>query len=279
MKTYLKFLFFLMTGSSLWAQQIICSTENKEAVNQKFQEIENLNNALVGDGLVAIGRTFLGTPYVAKTLEVGQEESLVITLEGLDCTTYVENVLAFGMAKEDNDPSFETFAKMLEKIRYRNGKLKGYSSRLHYFTEWISNNEEKGLVQNITAALGGTEIDKTLNFMSTHRDLYPYLKDEKSFQQIQKIEKELQKQPLCILSREMLSMNEDLIHTGDIIALATSIEGLDVTHTGFAIKAADGRIHLLHASSSGAVEISTLPLVEYLKGIKKNTGVIVARPL
>jgi hypothetical protein len=275
---YIFFISFSIS-CSLWAQKISCSPENKEAVIQKIKEVEGVDNALFGEELVAIGKSFIGTPYVAKTLEVGEEESLVITLEGLDCTTYVENVMAFGLIKEKPGPNFDSFVKTLEKIRYRNGILDGYSSRLHYFTEWISDNEKKGLVQNITASLGGVEIDKKLNFMSSHRDLYPYLKEEKSFQQIQETEKKLQQHPLCILSQEMLALNEDQIQSGDIIALATSIEGLDVTHTGFAIRADDGRIYLLHASSSGAVEISALPLVDYLKKIKNNTGVIVARPL
>ena len=279
MKTYVIFLFSLIGCCSLWAQAITCSPENKEAVIQKIKEVEGIDNELFGEELVAIGRTFIGTPYVAKTLEDGEDESLVITLEGLDCTTYVENVLAFGLLKEKAGPNFDSFVKILEKIRYRDGKLDGYGSRLHYFTEWISDNEEKGLLQNITASLGGVELDKKLNFMSGHRDLYPHLKDDTSFQQIQETEQKLQQHPLCILSQEMLAVKEDQLQNGDIIALATSIEGLDVTHTGFALRADDGRIHLLHASSSGAVEISALPLVEYLKKIKSNTGVIIARPL
>ena len=279
MKTYVIFLFSLIYSCSLWAQAITCSPENKEAVNQKLQQTGSVENDLIGEELVAIGKTFIGIPYVAKTLEVGEEESLVITLEGLDCTTFVENVLAFSLVKEKPEQNFDSFVKTLEKIRYRDGKLNGYGSRLHYFTEWISDNEEKGMIQNITASLGGTEVDKKLDFMSGHRDLYPHLKDDKSFQQIQETEKKLQQHPICILSQEMLALNEDQIQSGDIIALATSIEGLDVTHTGFAIRADDGRIHLLHASSSGAVEISALPLVDYLKKIEKNTGVIIARPL
>jgi len=279
MRAYLLFFFYFISLFSLRAQVITCSPENKQAVLQKIQEVKGVDNALFGEELVSIGKTFIGTPYVAKTLEVGEEESLVISLEGLDCTTYVENVLAFGLLKETSEPNFDSFVKTLEKIRYRDGRLNGYGSRLHYFTEWISDNEEKGLVQNITASLGGAEVDKKLNFMSMHRDLYPYLKEEKSYLQIQETEKKLQQYPLCILSQEMLALNEDQIQSGDIIALATSIDGLDVTHTGFAIRADDGRIHLLHASSSGAVEISKLPLVDYLKKIKKNTGVIVARPL
>ena len=279
MKTIIIPLISLLCSSSLWAQVITCSPENKEAVINKIKEVNGIDNALFGEELVAIGRTFIGTPYIAKTLEDGEEESLVITLEGLDCTTYVENVLAFGLLKEKAGPSFDSFVKTLEKIRYRDGKLDGYGSRLHYFTEWISNNEKKGLVQNITASLGGVELDKKLHFMSGHRDLYPRLKDDTLFQQIQDTEKELQQHPLCILSQEMLTLNEDQLQNGDIIALATSIEGLDVTHTGFAIRADDGRIHLLHASSAGTVEISELPLADYLKKIKNNTGVIVARPL
>jgi hypothetical protein len=279
MKHVVIILFFLFPCVLLQAQAITCSPKNRKAVEDKIQNISGLESDDFGNELVAIGKTFLGTPYVAKTLEVGQQESLVITLEGLDCTTYVENVLAFGLTKAMVYSTFDSFVKILEKIRYRDGKLDGYGSRLHYFTEWISDNEEKGLVQNITASLGGVEVNKKLNFMSTHRDLYPYLANDRSFQQIMETEERIQQQPLCILSQEMLARNEDQLQSGDIIALATSIDGLDVTHTGFAIRADDGRLHLLHASSSGAVEISKLPLVDYLKKIKNNTGVIVARPL
>ena len=79
--------------------------------------------------------------------------------------------------------NFEDFARTLEYIRYKDGKLDGYASRLHYFTEWIANNESKGLLRNITKDIGGTEITKDINFMSTHRELYPFLSDDvKSWQ-------------------------------------------------------------------------------------------------
>ena len=56
------------------------------------------------------------------------------------------------------------FIKNLETIRYRNGVLDGYPSRLHYFTDWIRNNEQKGLVRDITSELGGTEHKKVYQF-------------------------------------------------------------------------------------------------------------------
>ncbi|NNC61608.1 MAG: DUF1460 domain-containing protein [Eudoraea sp.] len=274
-------MFFLVfqLSASVCAQTISCSPQNRKAVEEKIQEIKGFSFDQAGEELVAIGKTFIGTPYVAQTLETGSDESLVIDLEGLDCTTFVENVLAFGIIGKNPHPNFDEFVKALEKIRYRDGKLRGYASRLHYFTEWVRDNEKKGLVKDITAALGGTEISKELNFMTDHRSLYPAMKEEKTYQEMITVEESTKKQSLCVLSPEMLKENEAMLASGDIIALATSIEGLDVTHTGFAIRMPDNRIHLLHASSKGAVEISKLPLVDYLKNIKKNTGVIVARPV
>ena len=116
--------------------------------------------------------------------------------------------------------------------------------------------------------------------MGTHRNLYPFLKDDKNFKKILTTEKELAQQTFCYLPQDQIETNEHLIQTGDIIALTTSIKGLDITHTGIATREKDGRIHLLHASTgSNEVEVSKLPLAEYLKKIKKNTGIMVARPV
>lgn len=273
--------FFFLFLQSVYGQEIICSIKDKDTFTQKMLEIENLKEERthIGDSLALIGKTFLGTPYVAKTLEVGEKEALVINLQGLDCTTYVENAMAFSLMQKNKEKGFDSFATFLQNIRYRDGQLKGYGSRLHYFTEWISDNEEKGLVKSITSLLGGEEITKQIDFMSTHRELYPFLKDDANYLAVKKAEERLNNTTFCNLPPEKIALNEHLIETGDIIALTTSIKGLDVTHTGIATREADGRIHLLHASSSGQVEISKLPLVDYLKGIKSNIGIMVARPI
>lgn len=259
------------------SQQITCSAEDKQAFEDKIIEIDGLLEKDFGQTLVAIGKTFLGTPYVAKTLEIGETETLVINLHGLDCTTYVENVLAFGLMLKNEETQFEAYANELETIRYKNGKLNGYASRLHYFSEWIANNENKGLLKDITSEIGGREITKEINFMSSHRDLYPFLKDDVNFEKIKASENYLNNQTICILPQDQIETNEHLIRSGDIIALTTSINGLDITHTGIASREKDGRIHLLHASSSGEVKVSDLTLVDYLKKVKNNTGIMVAR--
>jgi hypothetical protein len=115
--------------------------------------------------------------------------------------------------------------------------------------------------------------------MGTHRELYPFLIDDANYEKIISTEKNLNKEPFCYLPQDQIEANEHLIQTGDIIALATSIKGLDVTHTGIATREKDGRIHLLHASTgSMEVEVSKIPLADYLKGIKNNIGILVARP-
>lgn len=281
MKKQFTILMLISFAHSVFAQEIVCSQKDRAAYEQKILELQKIGpSPNFGDLLIAVGKTFGEIPYVAKTLEIGTTESLVINLQGLDCTTYVENVLAFGTMVRDHKTNFDSYTDILEHIRYEDGKLEGYASRLHYFSQWIKDNEKKGLLTDITADLGGIEINKEINFMGTHRDLYPFLKNDHNFEKIVQTEKELNGQPLCVLPKDKIAANEHLIQSGDIIALTTSIKGLDITHTGFATREADGRVHLLHASTgSMQVEVSELPLVEYLKKIKSNTGIMVARPL
>jgi len=270
----------LVLGPCALAQRISCSPQDRELFEAKLAELQGLNGKDLGDSLVNIGKGFLGTPYVEKTLEIGPKETLVINLRGLDCTTFVENVLALGLLLQHGERDFGAFAKHLRTLRYRDGKLEGYPSRLHYFTDWIRNNAKKGLVEDITAELGGVELQKSLDFMGTHRALYPFLAQEENYRALLEVEAGLAGQPLCYLPKDKIREREPLIRSGDIIALATSVKGLDVTHTGLAVQMPNGRLHLLHASSAhGEVELSREPLSDYLENQKGNIGIIVARPL
>ena len=274
------YIFILFLGVYFTSQaQITYSPVDSTLFSTKIKKLKKIQTSSHGDSIVAIAKSFLGTPYAEKTLEIGKKETLVVNLRGLDCTTFVENVLAFSKTVNTEQEYFNHFIENLETIRYRNGELNGYPSRLHYFTEWILDNQKKGLVKNITTDLGGIEINKAINFMGTHRKLYPFLTDDDNYKRIQEMETQLAKEELCYLPQDQILNQEDQLQSGDIIALATSIKGLDVTHTGFAIRLQSGRIHLLHASSSGEVKISEEPLVDYLKKIKSNIGIIVARPI
>ncbi len=273
------FLALFLAFSGLMAQGRVRATEHDKALFEALSAgLSEEPDTTMGPMMIRVGRAFLGTPYVAQTLEAGPDERIVVNLRGLDCTTYVENVLVISRLAQKGRLSWGAYVNGLEQVRYRRGKLDGYPSRLHYFTEWIRDNEAKGLVRDITEQIYGVTFWKEINFMGTHRNLYPLLASDANFAAIKQTEKALSQKPICVLPQEEVATREALLQDGDIIALATDIDGLDVTHTGIALRLEDGRIHLLHASTVGEVVISEQPLADYLKGIKRNTGIIVVRP-
>ncbi|PWJ40085.1 N-acetylmuramoyl-L-alanine amidase-like domain-containing protein [Sediminitomix flava] len=239
-----------------------------------------------GEEVIQLARTFLGTPYVASTLE-GKTEELRVCLKGQDCVTFVEYSLALSITSPTSKNPIEAFTESLEKVRYRNGKLDGYASRLHYYTEWLSDNSKKGFIKNRTQTCGGEYIDERIDFISKHRDSYPALKNDIVYDSILTIENTIAESQNSekpsdfhyFIPKEKIHEVEDCIKNGDIIALCTSIEGLDISHVGFAFHK-NGRLHFMHASlTHKQVEITDKPLYEYLKGIKHNTGIKIAEVL
>ena len=57
--------------------------------------------------LVKTAEFLLGKPYVASTLEASDNETLIINLRELDCTTFVENCIALTRVIKSGDSSFE----------------------------------------------------------------------------------------------------------------------------------------------------------------------------
>lgn len=222
-------------------------------------------------------KKMLGTPYVAGTLDVNNEETLVVHLDKVDCTTLVETVLALAIADQQGKQNFEAFKEALMLVRYRDGHLAGYSSRLHYFSDWIKNNEAKGLVRECTSDTKISLSSKlSLNFMSTHSDSYlPMKKDTSLISQVALFEKAWQGVEVRFIPKEKLnqSPNELKIKNGDILAITTNIKGLDVVHVGFAYWK-QGKLHLLHASSvAEKVIMDNQSLYDYSKNKKAHTGV------
>ncbi len=229
------------------------------------------------DLIEEIALHFLHAPYKEGTLESGRKEKLIVNFRGFDCFTFLETVIALTRCALAHDLSLQSFRRELQFIRYRKGIVEGYASRLHYFSDWLYDNKRKGIVKNISRQIGAVPQYKVINFLTTHRDLYPALNDENVFQQIRKIEKIISRRKLYVLPRAEFSGTEDKIKTGDIIAFASHTEGLDVAHVGFALWQGK-KLHLLHASSKAkGVVVFAKPLLDYLRQNKKFTGIIVAR--
>lgn len=245
----------------------------------KFLLDDGVKSMPIGDAIGEVGKSFIDTDYVAGTLDKNMSESLVVNLTGLDCVTFVENCLTFARCVKLGKTSFDDYKSELKKIRYRDGQLDGYASRLHYFCDWIYNNEDKGIVKNITADIGGVEYNKNINFMTTHTKSYKQLSSSSELEGIKIAEEAINSRNYYYIPTNAISKSYDLLQTGDIIATTTSISGLDVTHTGYVYKDGGGT-YFMHASSkSKKVIISPMELQEYVAGDSKKTGIMIARPL
>lgn len=232
-----------------------------------------------GDLLAGIALSFLGALYKEATLDEPGREKLIVNFRKFDCFTYVESMLALARWFASGKKSPREYLRQLKLIRYRKGVIDGYSSRLHYFTDWLRENEKKKVIKNITKALGGRSRRKKINYMTTNYGLYSALKEKKNYQKILIAERNLSRRAFAIIDKRKVSACRKKIKNGDIVAFASAKKGLDVAHVGFALW--QGRnLKLLHASSKeGAVVISKKTLAAYLKSNKKYTGVIIARPL
>lgn len=228
----------------------------------------------------SLAREFINTPYAAHTLETGQDENLVINLHEFDCTTFVETCMALQQTISTSNSTFDAYVRQLKNIRYRNGELSDYTSRLHYFTEWIANNIEKGFVEDVTQKYGGIPHQKEINFMSNHPDAYMQLKaDATLVESIVEAEERLSNQTFYFIPKEEVASIENEIEGGLIVAFTTSIDGLDVVHNGITTKK-EGETHLIHASSdAGRVVVSKNTLSEYIMLNRIQSGIILVKPL
>jgi len=250
-----------------------------DLILERLERGKELERLATGEIVVEMGKSFLGTPYAANTLEGKGEEHLVVDLREFDCVTLCETSLALARAIKLRIRSIEGYRAQLQLIRYRAGVIRGYPSRLHYFSEWIADNELKKIVKNVTVELGGRRDTRRLDFMSAHRNIYPGLASRDAFEAIAATEERLAATPRYFVPKESVAGIEGEILNGDIIAVTTSVPGLDVSHTALAVREG-GTTRLLHAPNVGErVQYTAGSIAGYLHRHVQQTGIIVARPL
>jgi hypothetical protein len=247
---------------------------------------ERLDTLPLGAAIARLGETFVGATYTPGTLEAAGPERVIINLREFDCVTFIENMLAMtrfirhdGIAAlADRSGAEARYARYLEEIRYRDGHLDGYPSRLHYFSEWLSDNARRGRLRLMAEELGGVEDTEPLGFMSTHPSAYRQMADPGVATAIRAREERLNAGPArWYIPETRIAAVRDQIQDGDIIAATSTLPGLDVAHTGIALWR-NGELYLLHAPLVGkSVEISALPLAQRILDIKTQDGIMVAR--
>ena len=245
-----------------------------------------LDTLPVGEAVARLGESFVGTTYTPGTLEVPGPERVVVNLRELDCVTFIENVVALvRVIREDGVASLGAPAEVraryeayLRDLRYRGGVLAGYPSRLHYFSEWLTDNEKRGRLQQLGRELGGVLDREPIDFMSTHPKSYRQLSEPGVLDSIRAVEARLNAgEGRWYIPEDRIASVADHIRDGDLIAATSTVKGLDIAHTGIALWK-NGKLHLLHAPLVGkSVEISEVPLAERILGIPSQDGIMVAR--
>ncbi|MBE2190065.1 MAG: DUF1460 domain-containing protein [Desulfobulbaceae bacterium] len=243
-------------------------------------EFEKQTNLPLNELMFKIANKFIGTPYVGNTLEGSGGEMCRINFEGLDCITFYELVLCMARSFKKGDFDISSLVNEVTYVRYRGGVLDGYESRLHYTSDWIYDNVQKNVVKDITKSLGGIKFEPKVGFMSSNPDKYAALKDNpKLVKIIKKFEDEINSRKHYFIPKDEVKSIENELQNADIIAIVTSIKGLDYSHTGIISKSENGDVHLFHASTNQKKVIIDEPISEYLKKSKSATGISVIRPL
>lgn len=225
-------------------------------------------------------RQFIGVPYVAHTLE-GEKEQLAVYTDSLDCTTFAETCLALAFTAGQQRHSWRDFVYNLMQMRYRNGVIDGYPSRLHYVADWAVDNIHRGNIQDACRFFPKVNyMIKNIDFMTTNRDKYPALADSANYARVRSTESGFRNHKFPYVRTNDLRQGptKAAFRNGDVVALVCNIKGLDVTHMGVVVTDEAGVLHLLHASSSkGQVTLEEMPLDDFMRKNRQWIGLRVFR--
>lgn len=269
MKITTRILFTLLTAGmaiGAGAQEVDFHNEKTDTIT--ITKLLTEEAATKNPGKVTrIAEKFINTPYAAGTLEGNSTETLRVNLDSLDCTTFVETVLALAYTAAEQRQSWHDFVYNLRRLRYRNGETDGYASRLHYVSDWIVDNTARGNIREVTADGPNVRYSvKSLDFMTRHRENYPALADSANYAAMKNLESGFSNHRYPYIkgtglkSKQLASVARD----GDVVIFTTSTRGLDATHMGI-VKIVDGIPMMIHASSkAGKVLLDPLPIADYV---------------
>jgi hypothetical protein len=188
------------------------------------------------------------------------------SLTHLDCMTYVEHVLAFAAA--DKPDYTGSFLPRLVDVMYDSGGKPLFShQRKHFTSVWGDRNERKGYLINVARGHPLAQVRKVLlNKVGTNRTFY--VEDRFMISS--------SPQTVHYFPTAVVSAGKAPLASGDVLALVTHKEGLDVTHMAFYIEK-DGRRIFRHASllKNRVIDDDFLTYVQAKKGL---LGIMVFRP-
>ena len=253
----------------------VTTDQDRALAEEVLKKLKAHQDEEPGNLMVRAANALLGQPYVAGTLEELPDEKLCVYLTRTDCILFVETCLGLVQAAQRNTVSFDYFVSELQQSRYRDGVCSRYEDRLHYTTEWARQGVARGVLEDMTEALGGVRYDHPVHYMSMHPDAYPRMTDVDA---IRAVEASINAAPSTYIPKSALKGALGGIRNGDILLFTTTVDGLDVSHCAIAKVEAGKPVRFIHAST-GAMKVILEPrtLEEYVMGRKAVTGIQVFR--
>ena len=281
--------FTLLTAQKLAPKAILKPTKPLTQQGIFNAKMKLPKQKTIAADIAALGRSFLSTTYPKSKIDTTKradgsvklqpisEEVLVVNLKTFDCVTFAENMISLAQTRSEAKPSFDSFKKHLTQIRYRKSDI-DYAARFHYFSDWLFENEKRGVVKIVTKDLGGVPFDKTVFYMSLKKDtLYGNMADPITFSTMKKVEEAISKREKWYIPKAQVADIESELKEGDIIGITNRLEGMDMAHVGIIVRV-KGVVKMMHASSQyHRVMITEGSLSEYLMRNKMQTGIMVAR--
>lgn len=213
---------FLVQSLFAFAQSNPIQPSDVNLVRQLIAEVRPMKTIV--ERMKHISGKLIGSTYLVHSL-IGsptEAEVLVTRMDGFDCITFLETVLALAHAKSPDD-----FPVLLRKIRYRNGEV-AYQQRLHYATDWARHLIEIGWLMDMTVGEHTVYREKTL-------DIVPG---------IPPIQARLRYYP-----RQELAAVSRWLKDGDFILFASGRKGLDTSHAGMIVRNGE-QVLMRHATKS-----------------------------
>lgn len=286
-RTFIKSIFagYVLGGARLAANAAVpTSFEGKDVFARIMQKVQGWSSLPIGNLMGKIAKELEGTPYKPGTLELSSVlEICSVNLKGLDCVTFFETTLDFARMIKKGGETPEALLKEIAFTRYRGGVVGDYTSRLHYTSDWLYDNQAKKTVRMLDDLPGAENYSPKVSFMSDHPDSYAQLvMNPRLVDQIKQQEALINSRSMKFIPIDKISGVESSLKTGDIVGVCTSTPGLDITHTGLVVCDDNGVPHFMHASSTKSnykVLVKPGPMSAALAWAKTNTGAIFARPL
>ena len=249
------------------------------------------------DKLLFWSNYFLGKPYDSSgPLGEGTtglyDRDPLYRFDAFDCTTFVETLIALA-----NSSDKQTFSRVMNEVRYKEGKV-SYLNRNHIISQsWIPNNIDNSLIKRSTSYFSdqylefGSSIIDLANWLKFHKVdslKLPDLSEDAKAERLNQLKQEADRFTQEEVFVEYLSTTEVLkdwqgfknelnkkTYILNIVRPNWQLKhligtNLNISHQGILEVAKDG-IYFIHASSAGMVK--KVLLKSYLDKIKDSSTI------